>query len=441
MAAKISHLAQHDYLTGLPNRMLLNDRISQAIALAKRTGTQLAVLFLDLDRFKDINDSFGHTVGDKLLQSVAECLKLSTRGSDAVSRQGGDEFVILMSGDMQVEDALVTAEKVLAALAQPHVISQHELEITASIGISIYPADGQDSDTLVRNADTAMYHAKKKGRNNYQFFNNEMTIRALERQSIEAHLTRALELREFVLHYQPKVNLETGAITGAEALIRWRHPERGLIPPEQFVPIAEECGLIVPIGPWVLREACMQAKIWMDSGLKPISIAVNVSALEFRSRDYLTGVRDILKETGLEPFYLELELTESVLMRNVESSNVVLTALKDMGVRLAIDDFGTGYSSLSYLQQFPIDVLKIDQSFVRDATAVSGHGIIVSAVIGMGTSLHYRVIAEGIETPEQLAFLSAEHCEEGQGFYFAKPLAAEQFARLLETGISHSLFN
>jgi diguanylate cyclase (GGDEF)-like protein/PAS domain S-box-containing protein len=430
---KMAHLAQHDFLTDLPNRMMLSDRVANAIALARRHGKQRAVLFLDLDGFKHINDSLGHPIGDKLIQSIALRLVACVRSSDTVSRQGGDEFVILLSEIEHAKDAARSAEKMLLALAAPHSIAGRELHITASIGISVYPDDGPDAETLVRCADTAMYHAKDKGRNNYQFFTKEMNVRAVERQSLEGSLRRALERREFVLHYQPKINLETGAITGVEALIRWRHPERGLMPPALFVPIAEDCGLIVPIGRWVLREACRQAQAWIDAGLPPLSVAVNISALEFQSKDFLEGVRATLKETRLNPRHLELELTESVLMQDVGSTAPALIALKALGVRLAIDDFGTGYSSLSYLRQFPIDTLKIDQSFVREITAGSLDDTIVGAVISMGKTLKQKVVAEGVETGEQLAFLQRQHCGEGQGYHFSRPVSAEEFVTLRRT--------
>jgi diguanylate cyclase (GGDEF)-like protein/PAS domain S-box-containing protein len=441
MAAKMAHLARHDYLTDLPNRVLLNDRIAQAIIRAERNGTTLAVLFLDLDNFKHINDSLGHATGDKLLQSVAQRLLTCVRSSDTVSRQGGDEFVVLLSEDKYAEDAALTADKILAALAVPHSVAGHELHVTTSIGISVYPADAKNGETLLKNADTAMYQAKEKGRNNYQFFKSDMNVRAVERQVIEINLRVALERQEFVLQYQPKVNLDTGMITGAEALLRWMHPKWGEVQPDRFVPVAEDCGLIIPIGHWVLREACAQAKRWEDAGLKPVSVAVNISALEFRHKDFVAGVRVILNETGLKPSSLQLEITESVLMRNAESSIAILQQLKTMGVQLAVDDFGTGYSSLSYLHQFPIDVLKIDQSFVHDIGSTNGNGIIVSAVIAMGTSLKQRVVAEGVEEPAQLAFLKARHCEEGQGYIFSRPLGAEQFAALLVTGISGTMLH
>jgi diguanylate cyclase (GGDEF)-like protein len=437
---KMSHLAQHDFLTNLPNRVLLTDRITQAIAVAKRRGSQLALLFLDLDNFKHINDSLGHAAGDKLLQSVAQRLVASVRKSDTVSRQGGDEFVILLTEDEHGAD--LTADKILDAMALSHSIFKSELHVTSSIGISVYPADGQDAESLIKSADIAMYHAKEKGRNNYQFYNNDMNIRALERQSIEANLRHAIEKQEFVLHYQPKVNLDTGMITGTEALVRWMHREWGMVYPGRFVPIAEECGLIVPIGSWVLREACTQAKRWIDAGLAPISISVNISALEFRKKTFLDGVQTILNDTGLEASCLQLEITESVLMRDAESSAATLRKLKKLGVQLAVDDFGTGYSSLSYLKQFPIDVLKIDQSFVQDIGPIAtDNGIIVNAVIGMANNLRLRVVAEGIENQAQLAFLKERHCDEGQGYLFSRPVLAEQFAALLETGMLETVRN
>lgn len=429
MAQKMAHLAQHDYLTGLPNRLLLNDRLTQAVAYAMRHQTQLAVLYLDLDNFKHINDSLGHAVGDKLLESVAQRLVAQVRQSDTVSRQGGDEFVVLVLEDSRAEHATVTAEKILRALAAPHQIAGHELHISTSIGISLFPADGTDAETIIKNADNAMYHAKKKGRNNYQFFNSAMNARAVERQSTEADLRRAIDRHELVLHYQPKIDLASGRVTGAEALVRWMHPQRGVILPDAFILVAEDAGLIIPIGKEVLHQACVQGKAWLDEGVAPISVAINVSAMEFRDKHFLENVRQALRDTGMDPSSLQVELTETVLMRNVDSSSSILQELKHMGVQLAVDDFGTGYSSLSYLSQFPIDVLKIDQSFVQAISTNSGNGIIVSAVIGMGTSLRQRVIAEGVETQEQLLFLNAHHCNEGQGHFFSAPMPADEFGR------------
>ena len=436
MATKMAHLAQHDFLTNLPNRVLLNDRIAQAITLAHRHNTQLAILFLDLDNFKHINDSLGHATGDKLLQSVTERLKECVRESDTVSRQGGDEFIILLAETKSSEDAAVSAQKILDALQALHIIGKSELHVTTSIGISVYPADGLNAETLLKSADTAMYYAKEKGRNNYQFFISEMNTRAVERLIIENNLRLGLEKQQFILYYQPKVNLNTGHITGAEALLRWQHDEWGEVVPDIFVPVAEDSGLIVPIGRWVLRQACKQAKSWQDAGLQSITIAVNISAQEFLQKDFVEGVRAVLIETRLAAHFLELEITESVLMRDAECSKNILQQLKKMGIKLAVDDFGTGYSSLSYLQRFPIDVLKIDQSFVQNIESAKDDGIIVSAIISMGNSLKLKVVAEGVETPSQLAFLKARHCEEGQGYFFSHPLIAENIAALLLKNMS-----
>jgi diguanylate cyclase (GGDEF)-like protein len=438
MARQMAHSAEHDFLTGLPNRMLLNDRVGQAIALARRHTRKVAVLFLDLDGFKHINDSLGHPVGDKLLESVAKRLVDCIRGSDSVSRQGGDEFVVLLLDLEHAEDAAVTARRMLDAVALPHCIDQHDLHVTASIGVSVYPDDGLDADTLIKNADTAMYQAKENGRRSFQFFKPAMNVRAVERQFIEEGLRRALERRELVLHYQPKVNLMTGAIAGAEALLRWTHPTRGPIAPADFIPVAEECGLILPIGAWVLREACAQTRTWMDAGLPVMSMAVNVSAMEFRDKNFLDGLFAILRETGLDPRFLELELTESVLMKRAEFTASILQTLRKRGVQVAVDDFGTGYSSLSYLRKFPVDALKIDQSFVRQISTSGDDTTIVKAVIGMARSLKLRVIAEGVETLEEVAFLRAYRCEEAQGYYFSRPVPPQQFAVLLRNGIPES---
>jgi diguanylate cyclase (GGDEF)-like protein/PAS domain S-box-containing protein len=433
-AAQMAYSAQHDILTGLPNRLLLSDRIGQAIVLSQRHGTRVAVLFLDLDGFKYVNDSLGHSIGDKLLQSVAKCLGNCVRASDTVSRLGGDEFVVLLSEVQQAEDVAISARRILAAVAADHFIDRHNLHITTSIGMSVYPDDGADAETLIKNADTAMYQAKENGRQGYQFFEPEMNVRAVERQFIEEALRRALEQHEFALQYQPKINLKTGEITGAEALIRWTHPTRGLISPAQFIPVAEECGLILPIGAWVLREACKQAQAWADAGLRAIGIAVNISALEFRDEGFLERVSAIISETGIDPRYLELELCESVLMKHVESTATILQSLRESGVKVAVDDFGTGYSSLSYLTKFPVDALKIDQSFVRQISTGGDDTTIVKAVISMARSLKLRVIAEGVETREEVALLRAYQCDEAQGYYFSPPVLPQQFAELLRTG-------
>ena len=436
LAAKMRHQAQHDFLTSLPSRVLLNDRVSLAIAAARRNNAYPALLFLDLDKFKHINDSLGHGIGDELLQAVAERLLGCVRASDTVSRYGGDEFVILLADERQPQDAAVTAAKILHALSTPFFIGEHALYTSTSIGIGVFPFDGVDAVTLIKNADTAMYHAKERGRNNYQFFHQAMNQRAVERQLIESNLRRALENAEFTLHYQPKVDLLTHGITGVEALLRWTHPEWGLVQPERFIAIAEECGLIVPIGHWVLREACLQAVRWRDAGIGPVSIAVNVSAVEFRQRDFFDQALAIFKETGADPGDVQLELTETVLMRDVDTSADLLAKFKAIGVKIAVDDFGTGYSSLSYLSQFPIDVLKIDQSFVRAIDGEAGkNGAIVGAVIGMGKNLHQRVIAEGVEDEEQLAFLKAHECNEAQGYLFSRPVDAALMQTLFSTGI------
>jgi diguanylate cyclase (GGDEF)-like protein/PAS domain S-box-containing protein len=435
IGAEMSHLAQHDILTNLPNRTLLQDRVTQAIVTASRNDSRIAVLFLDLDGFKHINDSLSHAIGDRLLQLVAKRLLVAVRTSDTVCRLGGDEFVILLSEVAHAGDAGVKAGKILSALSAPFQMEQITLRVTGSIGVTTYPEDGQSAEFLIRNADLAMYQAKEKGRSNYQFFEKGMNVRAVERQSIEGDLGFALERDEFVMHYQPKIDLKTGEITGLEALVRWQHPERGLVGPLQFISVAEECGLMLPIGKWVLRESCRQAKAWQDVGLPIVEMAVNVSSVEFRSDNFLEGISTILRETGLEPRYLELELTESVLMQHAEFSVPLLQKLKAMGVRLAVDDFGTGYSSLSYLRQFPIDTLKVDQSFIHEINAETDEATIISAVINMGRPKH-RVIAEGVETAEQLAFLRAHGCDEGQGYYFGRPMPAAETAKLLELSMA-----
>jgi diguanylate cyclase (GGDEF)-like protein/PAS domain S-box-containing protein len=435
MAEEMSHLAQHDILTDLPNRLLLKDRISQAIVAASRNDTKVAVLFLDLDGFKEINDSLGHSVGDKLLQSVAERLSACVRKSDTVSRRGGDEFVILLSEVAHAADAAISAAKIIAELKKAHKIGRHRLRISASVGLSTYPNDGEDAETLIKNADTAMYEAKQSGREKYRFFRSQMSLQAVERQSLEEQLRCALERQELLLHYQPKVNLKTGAITGVEALLRWQHPQRGLLLPRQFMTIAEDTGMIIEIGQWVLREACTQMREWLEVGLLAVPVAVNISALEFRSGQFVQRVQDALKSTCLDPKFIELELTESGLMQHTGRTAQTLSQLKAIGIQLAIDDFGVGYSSLSYLTRFPIDTLKLDQSFLNDIIVDSDRAIIVDAVVRLGRSLKKKVIAEGVETPEQLRFILGLGCDEAQGYYFSSPVVAEQFAKLVETGL------
>jgi diguanylate cyclase (GGDEF)-like protein/PAS domain S-box-containing protein len=431
MTQRISYLAHHDYLTDLPNRLLLNDRINQAISAAHRQEQQLAVLFADVDRFKHVNDTLGHAIGDQLLRSVARRLVAGVRTSDTVSRQGGDEFVILLSGVGHARDAALSAAKILSSLSLPHRVAEHDVQVTISIGIAVYPGDGTSADVLVKNADVAMLNAKDNGRNNYQFFKSEMNVHAMERQSLESGLRHALEGQQFLLHYQPKLNLETERITGVEALIRWRQPSGDIVLPDKFIPVAEQCGYIVPIGRWVLLEACRQAKSWLEADFAPMPIAINVSAVELRSKGFVQSVRAILRETGLDPRYLELELTETALMQDPNATTGVLGELKDIGVQLTLDDFGTGYSSLSYLKRFPIDALKIDKSFVSGLCTNAGDANIVSAVINMGKSFGLNVVAEGVETREQFMRLQAQQCAEGQGNYFNAPLAADMFSALL----------
>jgi diguanylate cyclase (GGDEF)-like protein/PAS domain S-box-containing protein len=438
-ALQITHSAQHDFLTGLPNRMLLNDRIDQAINLARRGRRQVAVLFVDLDGFKHINDSLGHPVGDELLKSIASRLVSCVRSTDTVSRQGGDEFVVLLSDVEQPTDAAIMAAKILDALSKAHCIDEHDLHVSASIGVSTYPDDGMDAETLIKNADTAMYQTKENGRQGFRFFTPAMNARAVERQSIEEHLRHALQRHEFTLHYQPKICLKTMTIVGAEALIRWLHPIRGIIMPSQFIPIAEDSGLVLPIGRLVLSEACRQARNWFDAGYRDISVAVNVSALELQSDGFLEGVLACLRETQLEPGLLELELTESVLMKRADQSIAILRILKDRGIHVAIDDFGTGYSSLSYLRKFPVDTLKVDQSFVRQIDGGTGDAAIVTAVISMARNLKLRIVAEGVETKAEMQFLRGHECDLAQGYYFSKAVPALEFGHMLERGIARAV--
>jgi diguanylate cyclase (GGDEF)-like protein/PAS domain S-box-containing protein len=429
---RVHHLAHHDALTDLPNRALLNDRIAQAVSLAERNRTQLAVMFLDLDRFKTVNDSLGHSIGDKLLREVSSRLKSCMRASDTVSRLGGDEFVILMPNVTDPEDVAVTARKVLDAVAHPYNIDGHELVSTPSVGISMYPGDGADVDTLLRNADAAMYHAKETGRNNYQFFTQDMNARALERLSLERSLRRALERDELRLHYQPQYSIVDGRVVGTEALIRWEHPDQGLVSSGRFIPFAEESGLILSIGDWVLREACKQNRAWQEAGLPQLPVSVNISALQFRQPDFVESVGQALSSAGLQARYLQLELTESMIMYDAERRvTESLARLKEMGLELAIDDFGTGYSSLSYLKRFPIDRLKIDKSFVQDVAADTDDEAIIGAIIALTRKLGLRTIAEGVETREQLEFLRDQGCDEVQGFLLSRPLAPADCAALL----------
>ena len=429
MTQKMSYLAHHDFLTDLPNRVLLNDRLSQSIGLAERNSRRLAILFMDLDGFKLINDSLGHSIGDELLKEVARRLLLCVRRSDTVSRQGGDEFVVLLSEVANAQDAAVTAEKMRVALAAPYFISSHQLHLRCSIGISVYPDDGRDVDTLIKSADMAMYHAKETGRNRVQFFENEMNVRVVRRQSMIQAMNEALVRKEFVLHYQPTYNLLTSEVKSVEALIRWQRPAHGLVPPSHFIAIAEDSGLIESIGQWVLREACTQARAWISDGLPIERVSVNVSAVEFNRKTFLNGVRSVLKDTGLEPWRLEIELTETAVMRDVIATSHVLEELSSEGVRFAMDDFGTGYSSLNHLMLLPIDTLKIDRAFVQDVRSNANAATIVTAIVQLGHSLELEVIAVGIETAEQLKFLALRGCHAGQGYYFGPPVDAVELRK------------
>lgn len=428
---KVSHLLQYDVLTELPNSTLLGDRLNQSLALSRRHDKQLAVMFLGLDRFKRINNALGHPVGDEMLKQVGRNLVATVRESDSVFRYGSDEFVVILADVRHPQQTKGIAEKLLNAIRVPQHIAGHDLSVTASLGISIYPDDGFDAIALIKKAETAMRNVKESGPNDFSFFIDEMNQRARDQQSIESGIRLALERNEFVLHYQPKLDLGSGQVVGAEALIRWQKPGHGLVYPSEFISVAEDSGLIVPLSKWVLAEACRQSCAWQAAGLPKICMSVNMSAIDFRQRDFIDGIEQTLKQTGLDPALLELEITEGVLMQNVESTVNALTRLKEMGVRLAIDDFGTGYSSLSYLRRFPIDVLKIDQSFIRGLSNDSSDAALVSAIISLGRSLKLTIIAEGVETLEQLDFLKAHRCEEGQGFYFSKAVEPDAFVRYL----------
>jgi diguanylate cyclase (GGDEF)-like protein len=436
LAEQITNLAERDALTGLPNRLLLRERLDHAIARAARNKGLIAVLFLDLDGFKQINDSLGHSAGDKLLQSVAKRLLDCIRTPDTVSRQGGDEFIVLLQDVQQPEDVSNAAGRILKAVAETHSIDRHDVRVTASIGVSIYPADGRDAATLVENADTAMYQAKESGRQSYRFFEPEMNARAVLRQSIEKEMRQALKRHEFLLFYQPRIDLRTGMIAGAEALLRWSHPTRGLILPSQFITVAEDSGLILPIGAWVLRQACTQARAWADAGLFLKNMAVNISALQFRNGSFLEDVAAILHATGLDAKFLNIEMTERVVMERTDLATPILQVLRNRGVRVSVDDFGTGFSSLSQLRKLPLDALHIDQSFVRQITASPVDTAVVSAIVAMGHSLGLRIVAEGIETAEEAAFLKSQECDEAQGFYFGRPMPAGEFSTLLANHVA-----
>ncbi|MDI6816015.1 MAG: PAS domain S-box protein [Actinomycetota bacterium] len=427
----LNYMAFYDLLTDLPNRTLLSDRLILAIANAHRSGNMMALLFLDLDRFKTINDTLGHTVGDKLLQQVADRLKGCLREGDTIARLGGDEFTLLLPQIVTVDDATSVAQKIIDVLKPPFGFDGRELHITTSIGIALYPSDGKDVQSLLKNADIALYRAKEQGRNNYQLYTPLMNAEAFERLAMEVSMRKALERQEFVVYYQPQVDLKTGAIIGMEALIRWMHPDLGLVYPAEFIPMAEETGLIVPIGEWVLRTACEQNKAWQDAGYAPIRMAVNLSCRQFQQVDLAERVARIVKETGLDPRYLELEITESVLMKDADAAVDTLNKLKKKGIYISIDDFGTGYSSLGYLKRFPIDVLKIDRSFIRELSAGTEDAAIATAIITVAHTMKLKALAEGVETLEQLELLRSLKCDSMQGFIFSRPVPAEEASRIL----------
>jgi diguanylate cyclase (GGDEF)-like protein len=439
--AELNHLAYYDALTDLPNRILFEDRLTQALILAESNRQTLAMLFLSLDGFKKVHDTLGRAMGDRLLQKVAERLRISAHRGETVARFEGDEFALLLTqvGGTEGEDVGAVIFQINESLKLPFLIDEHELFITVSIGISLYPDDGADAPTLLKNADAALYRAMEQGGDNYQFYTADMNAKAMKRLTLENSLRRALERSEFEVYYQPVLDINTRKIVGVEALLRWHHPELGLVQPAEFIPLAEDTGMIVPIGEWVLRTACAQSKSWQSAGFAPLSLAVNLSARQFQQQNLSEVVVRILQETGLNPCDLELELTESSIMKNAEGAVRTLSELKAMGVKIAIDDFGTGYSSLGYLKRLPIDTLKIDRSFVSDVTTDPDDAALVMAIITLAHNLRLKVIAEGVDSEEQLRFLHLLRCDEWQGYFFSKPLPVEAFEELLLQGQNPAL--
>jgi diguanylate cyclase (GGDEF)-like protein len=431
--AELQRIVLHDALTQLPNRVLLADRIEQAVQACKRNSTVCAVLFIDLDRFKTVNDSLGHFVGDELLRAVAERLRSAVREEDTVARLGGDEFVILLRGVAHADDAVQVAKKIIEVVSQPVRSHGHEMHVTCSVGVSLYPHHGESAEALITSADVAMYHVKKARRNDFELFTAEMKLFFPRRLALENELRKALERKQFVLHYQPQVDVMSGELTGVEALLRWHHPEKGMVMPSEFIPLAEETGLIVPLGRWVLHEACSQNKAWQRQGLRAPRVAVNISGVQFQQKDLVDSIAQALRVSGLDPRCLELEITESVIMHNASEAIVMLEKLGQMGVDISIDDFGTGYSSLSYLKRFSIDKLKIDQAFIRNVSSDQDDAAIVKAIIALAHSLRLRVVAEGVEHAEQLQFLRSLGNDEYQGYFHSRPLPAAELERYLQT--------
>jgi diguanylate cyclase (GGDEF)-like protein len=429
---RVNHIAFHDDLTALPNRLMLTQQLDQALSRHRRTGAKLALLYMGLDRFKVINDSLGHEMGDVLLCQVADRLRAESREGDVVARMGGDEFVVLIEDHANLQDISVYAQRLIDQLSAPYALERNDCHVTLSIGISVFPSDGSDSRALLKAADVAMYRAKEAGRKSYLYYSPSMNVHTLQRLQLESDLRHALERGEFLLHYQPKVDLATGLISGTEALLRWKHPLRGLVPPREFIPLAEETGLIIPIGEWVLAAACARTKAWQAMGWTNLGVAVNLSVRQFADPLLIPKLTRIIRDSGLGPWCLELEITESVVMSHGSVAVEALEQLKSIGVRIAIDDFGTGYSSLAYLKRFPIDTLKVDRSFIRDIPADAGDKKITRAIIAMAHSLKLKVVAEGVETLAQLQFLRAQHCDAVQGYFLYRPLPEHEVAKVLE---------